>query len=81
MIKVTDAKIVALLHQRPGLTAGEIAAHFNLTPAGAFGRLIKLAAHKIIRAEIASISVRPGRHETTGAQVRRYFPPTLAAAG
>jgi hypothetical protein len=74
MIRVTDAQIVALLHQRPGLTANEIETHFNLGPAGAFVRLIKLAARGVIRAETASVSVRPGRHETTGAQVRRYFP-------
>jgi hypothetical protein len=79
MIKVTNAEIVALLHRRPGLTAGEIEAHFKLGPAGAFVRLIKLAARDVIRAETVSIGVRPSRHETTGAQVRRYFPPALVA--
>jgi DNA-binding Lrp family transcriptional regulator len=76
MIKVTDAEIIALLRRRAGLTASEIEAHFNLGPTGLFYRLIKLAARDVIRAETVSISVRPGGgHETTGAQVRRYFPP------
>jgi len=79
MIKVTDGQIIALLHQRPGLTANEIEAHFNLGAGGAFVRLIKLAARGAIRAETESISMRPGDHETTGAQVRRYFPPAVPA--
>lgn len=77
-IRITDAEIVALLHRRPGLTAREIEAHFYLVPAGAFTRLIKLAARNVIRVETVSVRVRPGGYETTGAQVRRYFPPAAA---
>jgi hypothetical protein len=77
MIKVADAEIIALPRHRAGLTASEIAAHFNLSQAGVFVRLIKLAGHNVIRMEIVSISVRPSGHETTGAQVRSYFPPEL----
>jgi predicted ArsR family transcriptional regulator len=81
MTKVTDAAIVALLRARPGLTAGEIDAHFELSKAATFGRLIKLAARNVIRSETQSVSVRAGRRrETTGAQVRRYFPPVALVA-
>lgn len=81
MIRVTDAQIVALLRLRPGLTAGEIERHFNFVPAGAFGRLIKLAARSVIRMETVSVGVRRGPgHSTTGAQVRRYFPPLALVA-
>ncbi|HLH95067.1 MAG TPA: hypothetical protein VKW08_08110 [Xanthobacteraceae bacterium] len=79
----TDA-IVALLRERPGLTAREIEAHFSIEPSGCFNRLIKLAARGILRVEVESRSFHRdprGRCFTTGAQTRRYFaPPILEAA-